>query len=83
MVFKMDNSGAVDISNSWSDGGRTRHINVRNFFLCKLKDQGLIVVKHIHGDMNDMDIFTKNVTASIFNHHIPMYVGVDKYLDQT
>ncbi len=28
MVLEMDNSGAVDIANSWSVGGRTRHMDV-------------------------------------------------------
>ena len=50
MVLEMDNSGAVDIANSWSVGGRTRFVDVRNYFLCKLKDQGLFVIKHIAGD---------------------------------
>ena len=83
MVLEMDNSGAVDIANSWSVGERTRHVDVRNYFLHVLKDQGLLVIKHIPGDANDADIFTKNVTAAIFNRHITMYVQVDKSLDQT
>ncbi len=58
-------------------------MDVSNYFLCELKDQGLIVVKKIPGDLNDVDIFMKNATAAIFNCDIPMYVGVDKYLDQT
>ncbi len=58
-------------------------MDVRNYFLCELKDQDLIVVKHIPGDSNDVDIFTKNVTAAIFNCHITMYVRVNKSLDQT
>jgi hypothetical protein len=33
MILEMDNSGAVDIANSWSVGDRTRHIDVRNYFL--------------------------------------------------
>ena len=49
MVRKMDNSGTVDIANSWSVGGRTRHVNVRNYFLCKLKDQGLLVISTTRG----------------------------------
>ena len=61
MVLEMDNSGAVDIANSWSVSGRTKHVDVRNNFLCKLKDQGLLVIKHISGNENDVDIFTKNV----------------------
>ena len=33
MVLKMDNKGAVDLANNWSTGGRTRHVDVRNFYL--------------------------------------------------
>jgi hypothetical protein len=79
MILEMDNSGAVDIANSWSVGGRTRHVDVRNYFLRELKDQGLLVIKHIAGDKNDADIFTKNVTSAIFNRHVPLYVGTDEY----
>ena len=32
MLLKMDNNGAVDLANNWSVGGRTRHVNMRNFF---------------------------------------------------
>jgi hypothetical protein len=80
MVLEMDNSGAVDIANSWSVGGRTRHVDVRNNFLRELKDQGLLVIRHVSGESNDADIFTKNVTSAIFDRHIPKYVGHDEYL---
>jgi len=80
MLLEMDNSGAVDIANSWSVGGRTRHGDVRNYFLRELKDQGLLVIKHIAGEENDADIFTKNVTSAILNKHVPWYVGTDEYL---
>ena len=75
MVLKMYNSGAVDIVNSWSVGGRTRHVDVCNYFLQELKDQGLLVIKHITGDRNEAGIFTKNATSAIFNRQIPLYVG--------
>ncbi len=80
MVLEMDNSGAVDIANSWSVGGRTRHVDVRNYFLRELKDQGLLAIKHIAGEQNDADIFTKNVTSAIFDRHVPLYVGKDGYV---
>jgi len=41
IVLEMYNSGAADIANSWSVGGRMRHVDVHNYFLRKLKDQGL------------------------------------------
>ena len=80
MILEMDNSGAVDIANSWSVGGRTCHVDVQNYFLRELKDQGLLVIKHIVGGKNDADIFTKNVTPAIFNMHVPLYMGTDKYV---
>jgi hypothetical protein len=78
MVLEMDNSGAVDIANSWSVGSRTHHVDVRNYFLHKLKNQGLLVIQHIGGESNDADIFTKNVTSAIFVRHVPLYVGHDE-----
>ena len=80
MVLEMDNSSAVDIANSWSVDSRTRHVDVRNYFLRELKDQGLLVIRHIAGESNDADIFTKNVTSAIFDRHVPLYVGHDKYV---
>ena len=80
MLLEMDNKGAVDLANNWSVGGCTRHVDVRNFFLRELKDEGLLVIKHIPGDENDADIFTKNTSAPIFNKHVTKFVGNDEYL---
>ena len=80
MVLEMDNQGAVDLANNWSVGGRTRHVDVRNYFLRDLKDEGTLVIRHVPGDDNDADIFTKNVTAAIHERHIPKFVGIDEYM---
>jgi hypothetical protein len=50
---------------------------VWNYFLQELRDQGLLVIKHIAGERNDADIFTKNLTSTIFDRHVPLYVGKD------
>jgi hypothetical protein len=81
MVIEMNNSGSVDIANRWSVGGRTHHVDVRNYFLRELKDQGLLVIQHFAGESNDADIYTKNVTSAVFDRHEPLYVGHDKYLN--
>jgi hypothetical protein len=47
MVLEMDNKGAVDLANNWSVGGRTRHMDVRQHYLRELKDEGLLVIKHL------------------------------------
>jgi hypothetical protein len=80
MVLNMDNAVEVDIVNSWSGGGRMRHVDVCSYFLRELKEQGLLAIKHIVGEKSDADIFTKNVTSAVFDRHVPMYVGTDEYL---
>ena len=59
MILEMVNSGAVDIANSLSVGDRMRHVDLRNYFPCELKDQGLLIIKHIVREQNDADRFTK------------------------
>ena len=48
--------------------------------LHELKDQGLLVIRHIPGDSNATDICTKNVISAVFNHHMLLYVGVNEYV---
>jgi hypothetical protein len=79
----MDNKGAVGLANSLSVGGQTRHVDVRMHmhYLWQLKDEGMIVIKHISGDDNEANIFTKNKLTGTFNRHVVQYVGHDKYVD--
>jgi hypothetical protein len=53
---------------------------VRNFFLHELNDEGLLVIKHALGKDNEVDIYTKNVSAPIFNKHVSKLVGNNEYL---
>jgi hypothetical protein len=43
MLLDVDNKGAKDLVNNWSVGGRLRHVEVNQFFLRALKEQGLIL----------------------------------------
>ena len=82
MLLEMGNKGLVDLANNWSVGGRTRHVDVRNHFLRDLKDEGLLIVRHVPGEENNTDIFTKNVTRPIFQRHLSTFVGTDKYTSE-
>ena len=83
MFLEMDNKGAVDLANNWSVGGRTRHVYVQNLVLREFKDEGLIMVKHVSGDENEADIFTKNTAVPVLNRRIPKFVAVDKYMEES
>ena len=42
MKLYIDNKGAHDLCHSWASGGRTRHIEVKQYFLRELKEAGII-----------------------------------------
>ena len=54
MILEMENSGAVDIANSLSVGSRTHQVDVHNYFLHELKDQGLLIIRHIPRDSKNV-----------------------------
>ena len=79
MKLYMDNSGAVDLVNNWSAGGRTRHMETRIFFLRDLKEAGIIEVEWTKGDQNPVDMFTKNLAETAFSKCSKFIVGEDDY----
>ena len=44
MILEVDNKGAVDLINNYSVGGRTRHMETRQYYLRELKEQGVMSV---------------------------------------
>ena len=79
MVLKVDNSGAVDLANNWSAGGRTRHVETRMFFLRDLKEAGIIKTVWTKGSENPVDMFTKNLAGPAFQKCAKVFVGEDEY----
>ena len=61
MMLHVDNKGAFDLANNWPVAGRTRHMGTKQNFLCELKANGVIEVKHKSGTELLPDIRTKNV----------------------
>ena len=79
MILKLNNSGAVDLSNNWSAGGRTRHMETRMFFLRELKEAGILKIVWQRGTENPVDMFTKNLAGPAFNTFAKVFVGEDEY----
>jgi hypothetical protein len=80
MILEVDNKGAKDLTHNWSVGGRTRHVDVREYFLRDLKEEGTISVKWISTKDNSSDLFTKNLAGPEFEKHTSVYCGIDKYM---
>ena len=69
MILEMDNKGAYDLANNWIVGGRTRHIEARQFFIRDLKEEGILQIKWIPGAKNEADLLTKNLPGPDFKKH--------------
>jgi hypothetical protein len=83
IVLEIDNNGAVDISNNWSVGGRTRHIDTRFYFLrAELKEANLIKTIWKSGAEVSSDALTKNLARPLFLKHLRVYCGEDQYMKE-
>lgn len=80
MILQVDNKGAKDLAHNWSIGGRTRHVDVREYFLRDLKEDGVILVEWIPSSENSSDLFTKNLSGPTFEKHATVYCGIDEYM---
>jgi hypothetical protein len=72
MILEMVNKGAVNLINSFSVGGCTQHINIKQ---CFLKEAKVLVVKWIPGSENEADIFTKNLDGPLFKRYAELILG--------
>jgi hypothetical protein len=75
MILEMDNKGAVDLVNNFSVGGRTRHIETRQYYLRELKAKGILNLRWKAGVDESSDIFTKNLPRPDFERHAREFVG--------
>lgn len=73
MTAKMVNSWVGDLLNSYSIGRKTRDVGLGMFFLCKLKEEGVIVFKHIPWLDYQEGSFKKHVDAGTLPRHSTSY----------
>jgi hypothetical protein len=74
MILEIDNKGFVDFTQSWSTGGRMRHIDCRYYFLRELREKNIIKVNWISSENHSADIFTKNTDTKTFERHAATYI---------
>jgi hypothetical protein len=80
MILEVDNKGAVDLVNNFSVGGRTRHIETRQYYLRESKEKGIISVIWKAGSEYSSDMYTNNLGRKEFEKHAAEYVGNDEYI---
>ena len=63
---KIDNVGAIFMSENQTSSSRTRHMDCRWWFVSDLQEQGLIKISFVKTKDNYSDIGTKNVNKEVY-----------------
>jgi hypothetical protein len=66
---KVDNMGAIYMSENSMPSARTRHADLRQKFTSDLQEKGLIKIEFVRSEEKTSDIMTKNVTVELFEKH--------------
>lgn len=62
-ILYMDNKGAIQLSKSFENSKRAKHIDIRNHFLKDLIIKKELIVKYISTDDNLSDLCTKSLSS--------------------
>ena len=65
IIVKVDNVGAIFMSENITATNRTRHIDARYHFVHELVEDGVILIQFVRTKDNKADPYTKNVKADI------------------
>jgi hypothetical protein len=79
----VDNIGAIFMTENASSTSRTRHMDVRYFYMNDMQNvDKVIVVKFVRSEFNVADIATKNVSLETYGKHIDAITADRKYLEE-
>ena len=69
IVIRVDNIGAIFMSNNVTVSPRTKHVDVRYHFVREFVYDGFIKIIFVRSEENDADLFNKNLPSSLHNKH--------------
>ena len=69
IVVKVDNIGAIHMSENPSTGNRTKHVDVKYHYIREMVIDEFVKIMFVRTDDNHADIFTKNVSADVLLRH--------------
>ena len=72
MLIEVDNKGTIDFCNNRSVASQTRHIKVKQYYLCKLQNAVILKVKWKTDDIIIGALFTKQDSIKISEALLPV-----------
>jgi hypothetical protein len=83
MILEINNKVAVGLANNWSIVGWTWYVQVCQYFLRELKEDGIIHTKWLSGNQMSSNLFMKNLARPLFELHRCAFIEQDKYMHIT
>jgi hypothetical protein len=81
IIVHVDNVGAIFMAENATSTHRTRHIDARYHFVREFIFDGFIKIIFVKTIDNRSDLFTKNVTSQVYNHHVDDFlISKDKVI---
>jgi hypothetical protein len=74
VVVRVDNMGAIFMTENSSSGTRTRHIDTRWHFVRELVEGKVVEIVFVKSAENKADGFTKNLSGELFEAHVGDFV---------
>ena len=80
ITVRVDNVGAIFMSENTSTSGQTKHVDVRYQYVNEMVLDGFLKIKFVKTEENVVDIFTKNVSSETYKKLTPMFLAQKSYL---
>jgi len=75
-----DNEGIIDLVKNPVHHKRSKHVDVKFYYIRVAHEKGMIKVLKVHTDLNRADIMTKATTTTIFHRHVDAIMFQDDAL---
>jgi hypothetical protein len=75
IIVRMDNVGAIFMTENASTTSRTKHVDIRYHFVREFVEEGFLKIIFVKSTENLADGFTKNVNHETYSRHIESYVS--------
>jgi hypothetical protein len=81
VIVRVDNMGAIFMSENASASSRTKHVDTRYHFVREFVEDGFIRIVFVRTVDNVSDSFTNNVTGDIYEAHVMEFIVDRTYLE--
>ena len=82
VVVRVDNIGAIFMSENISTTSRSKHVDIRYKYVNEMVEEGFLKVIFVRSADNVADGFTKNISGDLYESHKKDYLAEKSYLGE-